>query len=50
MIPDKGTNNFIIKIKSAANFYNLQYVYAIDNLQKDEINRLLEKAKSKINN
>lgn len=50
VIPDKGTNNFIIKIKSAANFYNLQYVYAIDNLQKDEINRLLEKAKSKINN
>lgn len=48
--PDKSTNNFIIKIKSAANFYNLQYVYAIDNAQKDEINRLLEKAKSKINN
>ncbi len=45
--PDKGTNNYIIKLKSAANFYNLQYVYAIDNLQKDEINRLLEKAKSK---
>ena len=48
--PDKSTNNFVIKIKSAANFYNLQYVYAIDNAQKDEINRLLEKAKSKINN
>ena len=48
--PDKSTNNFVIKIKSAANFYNLQYVYAVDNAQKDEINRLLEKAKSKINN
>ena len=48
--PDKSTNNFVIKIKSAANFYNLQYVYAIENAQKDEINRLLEKAKSKINN
>jgi rod shape-determining protein MreC len=50
VIPDKSTNNYIIKIKSAANFYNLQYVYAIDNLQRDEINKLLEKAKSKINN
>lgn len=50
IIPDKGTNNYIIKIKSAANFYNLQYVYAIDNYHKEEINRLLEKANNKINN
>lgn len=50
VMPDKSTNNYIIKIKSAANFYNLQYVYAIDNFEKDEINRLLEKAKTKINN
>lgn len=48
--PDKSTNNFIIKIKTAANFYNLQYVYSIKNFQKEEINKLLEKAKSKINN
>jgi rod shape-determining protein MreC len=45
IIPDKSTNNYIIKIKSAANFYSLQYVYAIDNFQKDDINKLLEKAK-----
>jgi rod shape-determining protein MreC len=45
--PDKSTNNYIIKLKSSANFYNLQYVYAIDNLQKEEINQLLEKAKAK---
>ena len=43
--PDKSTNNFIIKIKSAANFYHLQYVYAIDNLQKNDINKILEKVK-----
>jgi rod shape-determining protein MreC len=47
---DKSSNNFLIKIKSAANFYNLQYVYAIDNLQKDEINKMLEKAINKTNN
>jgi len=48
--PDKSTNNYIIKIKSTANFYNLQYVYVIDNYQREEINKLIEKAKSKINN
>lgn len=45
--PDKSTNNFIIKIKTAANFYNLQYVYAIKNYQREEIDRLVEKAKSR---
>lgn len=48
--PEKSTNNYIIKIKSTANFHNLQYVYVIDNYQKEEITKLLEKAKSKINN
>jgi rod shape-determining protein MreC len=48
--PDKSTNNYIIKLKTAANFYNLQYVYSIKNYQKDEINKLLEKAKSRTNN
>lgn len=50
VIPDKGTNNFLIKIKSAANFYNLQFVYALENYQKDEINRLLKTAINKTNN
>lgn len=45
--PDKSTNNFIIKIRTAANFYNLQYVYAIKNFQREEIDKLLEKAKSR---
>jgi rod shape-determining protein MreC len=49
IVGDKSTNNYIIKLKSAANFYNLQYVYAIENYQKDEINRLLKSANSKIN-
>lgn len=48
--PDVSTNTFIIKIKSTANFYNLQYVYAIKNYQKEEIETLLEKTKATINN
>ncbi|MEO6721035.1 MAG: rod shape-determining protein MreC [Ferruginibacter sp.] len=47
---DKSTNNFIIRIKSTANFYNLQYVYSIENFQKDEIKQLLKNANNKINN
>ncbi|MDB5280414.1 MAG: mreC [Ferruginibacter sp.] len=50
VLPEKSSNNYIIKIKSTANFYNLQHVYAIDNYQREEINKLVEKAKSKINN
>ncbi len=45
VIPEKSTSHFTIRLTTAANFYNLQYVYAIDNLQKDEINKLLEKAR-----
>lgn len=45
--PDKSTNNYVIKLKTAANFYNLQYVYAIKNYQKDELEKLQEKAKSR---
>ena len=48
--PEKNSNNYHIIIKSTANFYNLQYVFAIDNYQREEINKLVEKAKLKINN
>ncbi len=47
--PDKGTNNYIIHLKSIANFYNLQYVYVIDNLQKDELQKLMDNIKKKDN-
>ncbi len=47
---DKSTNTFNIRVKSTANFYNLQYVYAIDNYQSGEINKLIEKAQTKVNN
>jgi len=40
---DKKTNNYILKIKTAANFYNLQFVYIIDNLLKEEPQQLLKR-------
>lgn len=43
---DPGSNYFIIKVKSATNFYSLEYAYLVDNLQLEE-QRRLEAAKVK---
>jgi rod shape-determining protein MreC len=50
VVQDKSTNNFIIHLKSSANFYNLQHVYAIENLQREEVDKLLKNANNKVNN
>lgn len=42
---ETGTSNLNIKVKTAANFYNLEYLYVIDNIQTTPVNQLLEKAK-----
>lgn len=42
---DKTSSTFIIKVKTATNFYNLQYVYIINNLQKSEPQQLLKSVK-----
>ncbi|MEO8765760.1 MAG: rod shape-determining protein MreC [Ginsengibacter sp.] len=42
---DKTSNTNIIRVKTAANFFNLQYVYIINNLQKEEPAQLLKKVK-----
>ena len=47
VIPEKSTNNYLIKFRSAANFYNLEFVFAIDNRQAENINNILEKVKKK---
>lgn len=44
---DKSSGNFLIKFKAAANFYNLEYVYAIENKQTEDIKSILEKVKQK---
>jgi len=42
---DKSTNNYVIKVKSTVNFYNLQYAYVIADYQKDNIDKIVEKTK-----
>lgn len=42
---EKSTSNFRIKFRTSANFYNLQYVYAIDNVEQEAVNKILDKLK-----
>ena len=45
---DTATNFFILKIKTAANFADLQQVFIVENLQYDEQEKLLEDTKKKM--
>ncbi len=45
---DESSSTHTIRVRTAADFYNLQYVYVINNLQKEEARQLLNKVK-KIN-
>lgn len=47
VIEDKATSNYKIKLKSAVNFYDLQYVYVIENTQQQDITNLLKQTQSK---
>lgn len=42
---DPSSNFYKVKFKSSANFYNLQYVYAIDNANQQAVKELLENIK-----
>jgi rod shape-determining protein MreC len=48
IIQDKATNFFILKIRTAANFQDLQQVFVIENLQYGEQEKLLEETKKKV--
>jgi rod shape-determining protein MreC len=44
---DKSTNNYLIKFKTTANFYNLEFVFVIDNKQAESIKAILDSVKQK---
>jgi rod shape-determining protein MreC len=46
---DKTSSSYRISVKTAANFHNIEFAYGIDNAQQQEIKKLLEKTKQKIN-
>src|SRR5678815_2108028 len=48
VIDDEPSNFYTLRLKPAANFYNVGHVYVIENLQKDE-QKKLEEATRKTN-
>ena len=44
---ETSTNYFRVKFRSTANFYNLQYVYIIENADQDGVNEILDNIKIK---
>ncbi len=47
--PEKSTNNFKINLVTATDFYNLEYVYAIESADAEPVKKMLDNAKSSIN-
>ena len=43
---ETATNNYKISVRTASNFYNLEWAYAINNIEQPAIDQLLEKAKN----
>ncbi len=43
---EKSTNYFKVNFQSAANFYNLQYAYIIENADQQGVNNILDKIKT----
>jgi rod shape-determining protein MreC len=47
IVEDNSTNFYMLKIRPSTNFYNIEYVYVVDNLQYPE-QKALEDSSSKI--
>lgn len=48
IVQDNSTNFYVLKIKTAANFQDLQQVFVVENLQYEEQMKLLEETKKKV--
>ena len=47
--PETASNNVNITLRSAADFYNLEYVYAIQSVDAEPVKKIIEKAKAAVN-
>lgn len=45
ILAEKSTNNFRIRFKTSANFYNIEYAYVIINQHQEPVNKILDKLK-----
>jgi rod shape-determining protein MreC len=47
--PEKSNNNFKINIRTATDFNNIEYVYAIQSIDAEPVKKLTDKAKASVN-
>jgi rod shape-determining protein MreC len=47
--PEKVNNNFFIELKTAVNFNNLEFIYAIQSADAEPVQNILDKAKASTN-
>jgi rod shape-determining protein MreC len=48
IVPDNSISFYVLKVKTAANFFNLREVHVVENIQYDEQIKLFEETKKKI--
>jgi rod shape-determining protein MreC len=48
IVPDNTSNFYTLKVRPATNFFNIEYVYVIDNMQYDEQKRLEDSTRKTI--
>jgi rod shape-determining protein MreC len=48
IVPDNTSNFYSLKVRPITNFFNIEYVYVIDNLQYDEQKRIEDSTRKKV--
>ena len=48
IVPDNSSNFYTLKIRPSTNFFNIEYVYVIDNTQYEEQKRLEDSTRKKV--
>ena len=48
IIPDNASNFYTLKVRPATNFFNIEYVYVIDNMQFEEQKRIEDSTRKKV--
>jgi len=48
IVPDNTSNFYTLKVRPATNFFNIEYVYVIDNMQFEEQKRIEDSTRKKV--
>jgi len=48
IVPDNASNFYTLKVRPATNFFNIEYVYVVDNMQFEEQKRLEDSTRKKV--